>query len=358
MSYENGMKALNLEMGDVVPRTEYSAEFHWDLVKKVTGIDTDVHENRHRASQEFVQAWDYAFKWFVDIGRYEISKKGGRITHLGHAEYSEDESGKSDFQDNATQPFTNPEEVYALDFFKEYGEWTVEETTALHDERYHEQLEKWPGTVNMSGIYVSLFSGLIEILGWDTLLMSIAVDEERFGKFIDQYVEWVTPFFKGLAECESPVIMSHDDLVWTSGPVTHPEWYRTYIFPHLRKLWKIVKDGGKRLIFTCDGNYTAFIDDLLSDAECAPHSVVMEPDTDMAQIAEKYGNRVGFVGNADCRVLLSGSKDDIYKEVERCMNIGKKYPGFIMAVGNHIPPNTPVDNALYYNEAYMKMRNR
>jgi len=29
-----------------------------------------------------------------------------------------------------------------------------------------------------------------------------------------------------------------------------------------------------------------------------------------------------------------------------------------MAVGNHIPPNTPVDNALYYNEAYMKLSER
>jgi len=27
-------------------------------------------------------------------------------------------------------------------------------------------------------------------------------------------------------------------------------------------------------------------------------------------------------------------------------------------VGNHIPPNTPVDNALYYNEAYMKLSER
>lgn len=38
MSLQNGLSALNLEMPDKIPRTEYSAHFHWDLVQKVTGI--------------------------------------------------------------------------------------------------------------------------------------------------------------------------------------------------------------------------------------------------------------------------------------------------------------------------------
>jgi hypothetical protein len=29
-----------------------------------------------------------------------------------------------------------------------------------------------------------------------------------------------------------------------------------------------------------------------------------------------------------------------------------------MAVGNHIPPNTPVENALYYNEVFEELRGR
>ena len=36
----------------------------------------------------------------------------------------------------------------------------------------------------------------------------------------------------------------------------------------------------------------------------------------------------------------------IRAEVERCMSLGRNCPGFIMAVGNHIPPNTPVENAI------------
>ncbi|HHV94754.1 MAG TPA: hypothetical protein GXX47_09510, partial [Firmicutes bacterium] len=75
-------------------------------------------------------------------------------------------------------------------------------------------------------------------------------------------------------------------------------------------------------------------------------------------VAERYGKTHVFMGNADTRILLSGSKEQIRQEVERCMRIGKKCPGFFMAVGNHIPPNTPVENALYYNEVYEELSRR
>ena len=81
--------------------------------------------------------------------------------------------------------------------------------------------------------------------------------------------------------------------------------------------------------------------------------------TDMEYIAEKiWGKTHCFIGNADTRILLNGSKDDIFREVKRCVDIGKKCPGFFMAVGNHIPANTPVENALYYNEVFEQLRSR
>ena len=40
------------------------------------------------------------------------------------------------------------------------------------------------------------------------------------------------------------------------------------------------------------------------------------------------------------------------------MDIGKTYPGYFLAVGNHIPANTPVENCLIYEEAYRKLSRR
>ena len=43
MSFEDGWAAIHLQMPARVPRTEYSADFHWDLVRAVTGIEVGPH---------------------------------------------------------------------------------------------------------------------------------------------------------------------------------------------------------------------------------------------------------------------------------------------------------------------------
>ena len=207
----------------------------------------------------------------------------------------------------------------------------------------------------MNGVYITCMSGLIDLFGWDLLLTAAAVDPEGFGAVADRYASWIQQYMNALAKCDSPVVMVHDDIVWTEGPFLHPEWYRKYVFPNYRKYLQPLLEAGKKVLFTSDGDYTVFIDDV---AACGFHGFVMEPTTNMEYIAQRYGQTHSFVGNADTRILLSGSREDIYREVKRCMDIGKRCPGFFMAVGNHIPANTPVDHALWYNEFYQQMSKR
>ncbi len=152
-----------------------------------------------------------------------------------------------------------------------------------------------------------------------------------------------------------PVVMIHDDMVWTSGPIMLLGWYREHVFPNLKKMIAPLVDSGKRVMFTSDGDYSKFIDDL---ADCGVHGFVLEPSTDMQYIVECYGQTHVIIGNADTRILLSGSRPQIRAEVERCINLGKSCPGYFLAVGNHIPANTPVENCLYYQQVYEELSRR
>jgi len=187
------------------------------------------------------------------------------------------------------------------------------------------------------------------------LLCAAGMDPNGFGKVTDRYAAWIQQYFDALAESNVPVVMVHDDIVWTSGAFINPQWYRKFVFPNYKKFFAPLHESGKKIIYTSDGNYTEFIDDI---ADCGINGFVMEPTTDMKYIAEKYGKTHAFIGNADTRILLKGTKEEIRAEVQRCMDIGKKCSGFFMAVGNHIPSNTPVENALYYNEVYEKLSRR
>jgi hypothetical protein len=352
MSLEHGMAALNLEMPPRVPRTEYSAENHWELISAVTGLPVGPEspgQERDRARAEFYRRWNYDLHWATGIGGAEF---GELRTSMGHAAYA---AGGTDLNREKHCPFGGPDEVLEFDPREAYGPRDRAELVRRFEESYAARAAARPEAVNMTGIYVTLVSGLIDIFGWELLLVAAGTDPDRFGALAGRYAQWVAQYFAALAEADVPVVMIHDDIVWTSGPFIAPEWYRRYVFPRYREFIAPLRDSGKKVIFTSDGNYTEFVDDLVA---CGVHALVMEPTTDMKYVAERYGDRLAFVGNADTRVLLSGPKSAIRAEVARCMSIGKRCPGFFMAVGNHIPANTPVENALCYNRAYQELAAR
>lgn len=338
------MAALNLEMTDRVVRTEYSVFGHNKLIERVTGLQPSP-----EATRRFAQAWDICLMWHIMVGREYL---GETVSSMGHAEYAEN---GADRDDRVYERFADSEAVFSFDPERQLPHYDQQDLIRRFEADYAKERRSLPDSVAMSGVYITAMSGLIEMLGWNTLLGCAGEDPKRFGDFADRYCRWMQQFFTALAKSSVPVVMVHDDLVWTEGPFIHPEWYRRFMFPNIKRLIAPLREAGKKILFTADGNYTAFVDDI---AACGIDCFVMEPLTDMAYVARRYGKTHAFIGNADTRVLLNGSRDDIYAEVKRCMDIGKRCPGFIMAVGNHIPANTPIDNCLYYNEFCQQLGRR
>jgi len=352
MSYENAIDAINLKMPDKVPRTEYSASRHWELVQKVTGIPVDHKSDESiqiKASMAFEKAWDYGFAWAVSTHRHIF---GDFRTKMGHAVYA---SGGVDFSPEQRCAFDDVGQVLRFDPYVQYGERDSGTLLREFNDHYEKTCLLHPDQVCTTGCYVTMISGFIEIFGWEMLLEGLGTDPEAFGSVANKYASWILQYFDAMAKSKAEIIMIHDDIVWTSGPFMNPKWYRKYIFPNYEKLFDPLHKAKKKILFTSDGMYTDFIADI---AACGVNGFVMEPTTDMEYVARKFGNTHCFIGNADCRILTFGTKEDIKKEVKRCMNIGKKYPGFFMAVGNHIPSNVPVENAIYYNECYEEMAYR
>ena len=352
MSYEDGWAAMNLEMPSRIPRSEFDAQQHWELVKRVTGFDVSFNSDRavqQQASRQFTKAWNYDILLSATIF-WEIFD--GFCTNMGHAEYQD---GGGDFNNALHCPFTSVEEVLAFEPWEKFGTHDKAAIIRRYEEHYRKMCEAYPTMVNTAGTYVTHVSGAISLFGWDLLLEAAGIDPDGFGEVMNRYSSWFLQYYEALAETNIPVIYSHDDIVWTAGAFIHPNWYRRYVFPNLKKLYAPLIESGKKVIFLSDGNYTQFVDDI---AATGVHGFFFEPLTDLSYVAERYGQTHVIIGNADTRILLMGTKAEIRDEVERCMAIGRNCPGYFMGVTNMIPPNTPVENALYYNEVYEELSRR
>jgi uroporphyrinogen-III decarboxylase len=353
MAREDGLAAIHLEMPDRVPRFDPGAPiYHWELIEAATGLSVtrdSPPEEILAAQRAFLNAWDYGIFFGCLIHGHELS---ACHTNMGHAVYAAD---GSDFVEPEASPFSSPEEVFAFDPWEVYGPRDHGELVRRFNAHYRERCEKYPDVLNTTGIYVTQMSAMIEIFGWDMLLTAAGTDPDRFGQVVNRYATWIQQYYDAVADSEAELIYSHDDLVWTEGPFIAPDWYRTYIFPNLKKLWDPLREAGKKILFVCDGNYTMFADDI---AACGNHGFWFECFTDLQVMTEKFGRTHFIIGNGDCRPLTFGSKADVRAEVERCMLAGKPCPGYVMCISGHIPPNVPVENALHYNEVFEDLRYR
>lgn len=108
---------------------------------------------------------------------------------------------------------------------------------------------------------------------------------------------------------------------------------------HYKKLWKVLKETGKKVLFCSDGTWREFVDDI---ANAGADGFIFEPTTSLDVVVEKYGKTHVIVGSkVDCRTLTFGAKDGIKAEVDATLKLARQCPGFIFAVGNHIPQQCP-----------------
>jgi hypothetical protein len=335
MSYEIGMQAMKLQSPERLAHTEYVSNYA--LVRAVTNRDPRTDDG---AMHAFSDAWDMDFLWVTNDGPVDWEKRG-RVTDMGHAEFLE---GGTDRRDSVTCPFEDVEDVFAFDAVKEYGPPDLDELTQYYERTNSQNQRINPQQIYTGGYYKTVVSGAIQAFGWDMFLRA-AADRKRFAKVLESFAELTLHHARAWARTSIQVYIQHDDMVWSEGAFMYPAFYRSAIFPHYKRMWDVLHEAGKTVLFCSDANFTEFVDDI---AQAGADGFIFEPMTSLDYVVSRYGQTKVIIGSkVDCRTLTFGTKSDIKYEVDETLKLAKQCPGFVFAVGNHIPSNVPVDNALY-----------
>lgn len=286
-------------------------------------------------------AWECDLIWNVNDGEISWSARG-RVTDMGHAEFLE---GGVDRRPAQPCPFRNMHEALCFDAESEYGLPDFEGLIQFYRDAYAQGQREYPEQVYTGGYYKTLFSGAIETFGWDMLLQA-AADQGSFERILDSYFRLTLHHVRAWAETDIEAFILHDDMVWTEGPFIHPDFYRRAVFPRYAALIKPLQARGKKVLFCSDGNWACFLDDI---AGAGFDGFIFEPLIPFSMVAERYGHTHVLVGSCvDCRTLTFDGPEAIRREIDETLRWGQECPGFIFAVGNHIPANVPVENALFY----------
>jgi hypothetical protein len=226
---------------------------------------------------------------------------------------------------------------------------TVEEYRAEFTRSYADMWQSCGDTcVPLAHHYTTCFHWPLAIFGFE-LLCAAGLEEARFARLMEKFAE--VSWRISTAWSQVPGLAGfilHDDLTMTSGPVFRPEWYREHIFCHYPRIFGPLKRAGVPLVFTSDGDCTAFVEDIFA---AGADGLNFEYLVDLRMLVEKHPDKI-LIGNINSAVVGQGKVDAIERATRACLEIGARAPRFVLNIGGGITHDmTPA--AL---EAYLRVR--
>ena len=196
--------------------------------------------------------------------------------------------------------------------------------------------------------YTTCFHFPLAVFGFE-MLCEMGLHEDAFDALMEQFVEISVRIATAWSRVpDLKAFILHDDLTTSAGPIFRPQWYRRHIFPHYPRIFAPFLNAGIPLIFTSDGNCSAFADDIF---DAGADGLNFEYLVDLERLVANHPDKI-LIGNVNSATIAQGPLDRIEEETRRCISIGSKARRFVMNVGGGLTHDMPVGNL----EAYLKLR--
>lgn len=168
--------------------------------------------------------------------------------------------------------------------------------------------------------WVSLFQLLCYLRPFEETLMDLQLDNPALADFIDRLVEYHAPSIKAHIDAGADWIMFGDDFGTQQAPMISPEIFRKHLKPGYEKLFKIVKQSGKKVVFHSCGRLGHILDELINLGIDGIWPQIFSPFQDGEPFFSKLRDaRITLLTQPDQQYLMSyGSPRDIDDFVRDC----------------------------------------
>lgn len=134
------------------------------------------------------------------------------------------------------------------------------------------------------------------------------------------------------------------DYCFNAGPFLSPAMFREFVTPYLEENIRSLKEMGAYVFKHTDGNIMPILDQLV---ECNPHALhSLDPmaGVDIAEIKRLVSDKVALIGNVNCALLQTGSREEMIASAEYAIKNGKPGGGYIFSTSNVAFKGMPLEN--------------
>lgn len=208
-----------------------------------------------------------------------------------------------------------------------------------------------PEGMGVIGQYGDIFTMTWEMMGFESFSIKLFEDPDLITALNNRLGELVLSMFEAMAQHpDVQVLWYSDDIAYTNSLLVSPAVLDQVFFPWLKKIGDLAKKYNKPLIYHTDGILYDVFDKIIECGVDAIHPI--EPKAmNIAEVKERYGDRLCLIGNIDVDILSRGTPEQIKALI--CGNIEKAgyNGGYCVGSGNSIPEYVIFENYVAMLEA-------
>lgn len=176
------------------------------------------------------------------------------------------------------------------------------------------------------------FSNTYMLFGFTTYTICMFRSPSIIHKAAEMITHFNIEIGKRMVDAGVDVVIISDDLGTNDSLMVSPKNLKEFVFPYLRRIVSELKKKDVIVAMHSDGNIDAAIPDLVEIGIDALHPLQRKAQMNIAEIKEKYGNRLCLIGNVDVTGALSfGSMEEIMRETKECIKAASPGGGHILA---------------------------
>ncbi|MFX0054920.1 MAG: uroporphyrinogen decarboxylase family protein [Promethearchaeota archaeon] len=332
----------------------------YESIKRLPGKDRIANwafSNQKWLAQGLVDGYELLRRLKIDIGlsyvthTYRKGIEGGYIDEFGrimNVDYYEDGTLILGYRGGY------------LKSFEDYEKWkqpSPHEKRRLAAFRAGKQVQE---QMNNEILSVPAIGGMFEP-AWEPfgieVFSRILAKPKQAKKIFDDRGNLALELVSILAENGAEVVLIWDDYGFKNGLFMSPRNFKTYVFPWLNRICDAAHKRDCKILLHSDGDLSMIFDDIVNCGVDAIHPIeptTANPDYDIFNLAEKYGDRLTFVGNISPVMLATGNISEIKEYSMKLIREIAPGGGYLFSSGHSIVPSVTIDRW----EAVMEVREK
>ncbi len=196
---------------------------------------------------------------------------------------------------------------------------------------YRRLIESAGGRFTFAGFGFCMFERSWSLMGMENVLMSMVTSPSALHRLYGEICDYYLPMLDIALEYDIDGVYFGDDWGQQRGLIMGPKLWRTFIKPHMARLYERVKRRGKFVLQHSCGDCREILPDLI-DIGLDCYQTFQPEIYDIAAIKLEFGKDLAFWGGVSTQQCLPVcTPDEVKKETARVMAAMRSGGGYIAA---------------------------